>query len=73
MSKEKHKKKTSANLNELPEDKITEVDDFMDSLFENFNEEIQRTGTQKMAFEFDPVYFLYEEEDPYLENDLKER
>lgn len=45
----------------------------MDSLFENFNEEIQRTGTQKMAFEFDPVYYLYEEEDPYLENDLKER
>ena len=60
-------------INQLPDIKIKEVDDFADFILSKINEKIIQEGIQKLASESKTFNFLNEEEDIYTVNDLKER
>ncbi|MGK7395048.1 MAG: hypothetical protein ACNS62_10760 [Candidatus Cyclobacteriaceae bacterium M3_2C_046] len=60
-------------LEQLPEDKIKEVNDFADYILKKYDEEILQKGMEKLASESKTFDFLKDEEDLYSLEDLKEK
>jgi len=73
VNKEKRIEKSILRLKQLPEDKISIVDDYIDFLLSKYNEEIElQKGIERIAEESGSFKFLGEEETLYAVNDLKE-
>ena len=74
MEKEKIIKRTIKRLRLLPENKIKEIDDYVDYLLKKYHEEsIIQKGIEKLVEESNSFEFLNEEEDLYSIDDLKEK
>ena len=74
MEKEKIIERTIRRLKLLPENKIREIDDFVDYLVKKYNEEaILQKGIEKIVEESKSFEFLNDEEDLYSVEDLKEK
>jgi hypothetical protein len=74
MEKEKIIKRTIKRLRLLPENKIKEIDDYVDHLLKKYHEEttIQK-GIEKIVEDSGSFEFLEKEEDLYSVEDLKEK
>lgn len=73
MTRQAIKERTLKTINQLPEGKAEESSDFAEFMRKQYEEQqlskvIQRLAASSQAFEF-----LYDEEDLYTEDDLKEK
>ncbi|NOZ46006.1 MAG: hypothetical protein GXO79_04405 [Chlorobi bacterium] len=74
MEKEKIIKRTIKRLRLLPENKIKEIDDYVDYLLKKYHEEsIIQIGIEKLVQESKSFEFLGEDDDLYSIDDLKEK
>ncbi|MEK6546603.1 MAG: hypothetical protein AABZ28_08750, partial [Nitrospinota bacterium] len=73
MTKEILISKTVDYLKNLPDEKVAEVADFTEYLYQKYEEYILNRGIRKLASESKSFDFLKEEEDLYTINDLKEK
>ena len=73
MTKELLIDKTVGYLKNLPDNKVEEVADFTEYLYQKQEEYILNKGIQKLTSESKSFEFLKEEDDLYTLNDLKER
>jgi len=73
MEKEILLKKTMANLEKLPADRIKEVSDFIEFLLTKFEDQLITEGIQNLTSESKAFEFLENEPDLYSVNDLKIR
>jgi hypothetical protein len=60
-------------INRLPDIKIREVDDFTDFILSKIYDKIILEGIQKITSDSKSFDFLYDEEDLYTVNDIKEK
>ena len=65
--------KTFDYLNRLPQDKVIEVAEFVEFLYQKHEEYILKKGIQKMVTDSKSFEFLKEEEELYTLDDLKVR
>lgn len=73
MTKELLIDKTVDYLKNLPDDKVSEVADFTEYLYQKHEAYILNKGIQKLISESKSFEFLKEEDDLYTLDDLKER
>ncbi|OOG72411.1 hypothetical protein [Algoriphagus sp. A40] len=73
MTKEDVINKTLKVLDQLPVEKIQEVNDFADFVLKKLEDQTLRIGIQKLVEKGKPSEFLKDEEDIYTVEDLKER
>lgn len=66
-------KNTIDKINRLPEDKISEVEDFVDFLLSKIDNSILTENIQEITSDSKSFEYLKNEEDLYTVNDLKER
>ena len=64
---------TIKKIQELPEDKIREVADFVEFLLQRREEHVLNEGIQQLVSSSPAFGFLQDEEDIYTVNDLKEK
>jgi hypothetical protein len=60
-------------INQLPQEKATEISDFADFVIKKYEEQLITENIQKLAAESKSFSFLNDEEDIYSLNDLKEK
>jgi hypothetical protein len=72
MEKKKILHNTMEKLQALPEDKLSEVNDFIDFLISKIEDRNLTYAIQKQASEGEAFKFLEDEEELYSENDLKD-
>jgi uncharacterized phage-like protein YoqJ len=60
-------------INQLPEDKISEVIDFASFVLKRYEEAQLQKGIDRLTETSDAFSFLYDDADLYTLNDLKER
>jgi len=65
-------KKTVNYLEVLPDDKIIEIKDFVEFLYQKHEENILQEGITQLANRSDSFKFLEDEEDLYTLDDIKE-
>ena len=73
MSRKELLENTIKYLKELPNEKISEVHDFVKYLYQKHEEYILKTGIQKLETESGSFQFLKNEEELYTVNDIKEK
>lgn len=73
MSRKELLENTIKYLKELPNEKISEVHDFVEYLYQKHEEYILKTGIQKLETESGSLQFLEKEEELYTVNDIKEK
>jgi hypothetical protein len=73
MSRKELLENTIKYLKELPNEKISEVHDFVEYLYQKHEEYILKTGIQKLETESGSFQFLKNEEELYTINDIKEK
>jgi hypothetical protein len=73
MSRKELLENTIKYLKELPNEKISEVHDFVEYLYQKHEEYILKTGIQKLETESGSFQFLKNEEELYTVNDIKEK
>lgn len=73
MNREKLLENTQKYLNALPDDKITEVYEFVEFLYRKHEEYVLKKGIHKLESHSKSYEFLKDEEDIYTVNDIKER
>lgn len=73
MTKEVLINRTVDYLKNLPDEKVAEVADFTEYLYQKYEEYILNRGIRKLVSESKSFEFLKEEEDLYTVNDLKEK
>jgi hypothetical protein len=73
MTKELLIDKTVDYLKNLPDEKVVEVAEFTEYLYQKYEDYILNKGIQKLISESKSFEFLKEEEDLYTIEDLKER
>ncbi|WP_430810978.1 MULTISPECIES: hypothetical protein [unclassified Carboxylicivirga] len=73
MNKQAIIKDTIQTLNRLPADKVNQVHDFAEYLLSKLDDSLIAEGVQKLSSASKALDYLYEEEDLYSVNDLKER
>ena len=73
MTKELLIDKTVDYLKNLPDEKVAEVADFTEYLYQKYEKYILNKGIQKLISESKSFEFLKEEDDLYTLDDLKER
>ena len=73
MNRETLIKQTIKKLNQLPESKIKEVNDFTDFLLSKIDDIILQEGIQKLTSDSKSFEYLKDDEDLYSVNDLKEK
>lgn len=73
MTKELLIDKTVDYLKNLPDDKVSEVADFTEYLYQKHEKYILNKGIQELISESKSFEFLKEEDDLYTLDDLKER
>lgn len=66
-------KDTVEKLNQLPDTKIKEVDDFIEFLLSRIDDTILIKGIQEITSKSKSFEYLAKEEDLYTVNDLKEK
>ncbi|SHI65077.1 hypothetical protein SAMN05444280_104110 [Tangfeifania diversioriginum] len=66
-------KKTVKNLNQLSEERLIEVKDFVDFLLKRTEDKLLTEGIQELTSESKSFEYLNDEEDLYTVNDLKEK
>ncbi|WP_167606252.1 hypothetical protein [Maribellus sediminis] len=66
-------KNTIRKLNRLPDEKLPEVEDFVDFLLQKIDDALLTEGIQQLTSESKVFDYLQNEEDLYTVNDLKER
>ena len=64
---------TIKKMEQLSEDKIREVNDFVEFLLQRREEYVINEGVKQMTSESKSFEFLQEEDDIYTVNDLKEK
>ncbi len=64
--------KTVNYLEALPDDKIVEIKEFVESLYQNHEENILREGVIRLNSQSKSFKFLEDEEDLYTLDDIKE-
>lgn len=64
--------KTVNYLDALPDDKINEITDFIEFLYQKHEENILREGIHQLCSHSGSFKFLEEEEDLYTLDDIKE-
>ncbi|HRN55022.1 MAG TPA: hypothetical protein PLL71_01145 [Agriterribacter sp.] len=72
MTKEAIIKQTVSKMNQLPDDKVREISNFISFIFHQFEESLLTKGIQKMTEESQAFDFLNKEEELYTVEDLKE-
>lgn len=65
--------KTLEALEELPEEKVLQISEFVDFLMKKHEDELIQKGIYKITEESESFNFLHEEEDLYTIKDLKKR
>jgi hypothetical protein len=73
MTKELLIDKTVDYLKNLPPEKVVEVAEFTEYLYQKYEDYILNKGIQKLTSQSKSFEFLKEEEDLYTMEDLKER
>ena len=73
MSRKELLENTIKYLKELPNEKISEVHDFVEYLYQKHEEYILKTGIQKLETESGSFQFLEKEKELYTVNDIKEK
>ena len=73
MDRETLIKQAIKKLNQLPESKIQEINDYADFLLSKLDDIILQEGIQKLVSDSKSLEYLKEEEELYSVNDLKER
>lgn len=71
MTKEVLIKQTIATLKKLPQDQVSEVNQYADYIFKKYEEKILQSGIENLVLESSSYEFLKQEEDLYTEEDLK--
>lgn len=66
-------KMTVKNLNQLSEERLIEVKDFVDFLLKRTEDKLLTEGIQELTSESKSFEYLNDEEDLYTVNDLKEK
>ena len=73
MSRQQLVEQALQAINQLPEDKISEVVDFASYILKKHEETTLQAGIQRLVETSDAFAFLHDEEDLYTLDDLKER
>jgi len=73
MNREVLIKNTIKKIEQLPDIKIKEVEDFAEFLLSKVDDKILVEGIQKLASDSKAFEFLKDEEDIYTVNDIKEK
>lgn len=73
MSRQALIKNTIKKIEQLPDIKIKEVEDFAEFLLSKVDDKILVEGIQKLASDSKTFEFLKDEEDIYTVNDVKEK
>lgn len=73
MSRRQLVEQALKTINQLPEDKISEVVDFASFMLKKHEEATLQKGIERLVETSDAFAFLHEEEDLYTLDDLKER
>jgi len=73
MSKEELIHKVILTLQKLPPEKISELNDYAEYIFQKFEEEMLQKGVQQLTTEANAFQFLAEDEAIYSTKDLKEK
>ncbi len=60
-------------INQLPEEKASEIADFADFIIKRYDEQLLTDNIQQLVIESTAFSFLNDEEDLYTLTDLKER
>jgi hypothetical protein len=62
-----------SKINNLPDEKVREVNDFTEFLVSKIEDKVITEGIMKLTADSKSIGFLKDEEDLYSENDLKEK
>ena len=73
MSRRQLVEQALQTINQLPEDKISEVVDFASYILKKHEETVLQKGIERLAETSNAFAFLHDEEDLYTLDDLKER
>ena len=73
MARETIIKKTVKKLDHLSEEKLKEVEDFVDKLLRKTDDKLLTEGIHKLTSDSKSFEYLKDEEDIYTVNDLKEK
>lgn len=73
MSKEELINKAILTLQKFPPEKISEVNDFAEYIFQKFEEYLLQKGLQQITTDANAFQFLAEDEAIYSIKDLKEK
>ena len=73
MSRRQVIEKALEAINQLPDDKVSEVADFAAFILKKHEENTLQSGIQRLVETSNAFAFLHDEEDLYTLDDLKER
>jgi hypothetical protein len=62
-----------SKINNLPDEKVREVNDFTEFLVSKIEDKVITEGIMKLTVDSESIGFLKDEEDLYSVNDLKEK
>lgn len=72
MTREAIIQRTVNVINQLPQEKATEISDFADFVIKRYEDQVMTVSIQKLTSESKVFAFLNDEEDLYTLTDLKE-
>ncbi|TAE41849.1 MAG: hypothetical protein EAY66_01250, partial [Sphingobacteriales bacterium] len=72
MTREAIIQRTVNVINQLPQEKATEISDFADFVIKRYEDQVMTDSIQKLTSESKVFAFLNDEEDLYTLTDLKE-
>ncbi len=73
MTQQEIIERTVKAINQLPQEKASEISDFADFITKKYEEQLLTDNIQQLIISSKSFSFLNEEEDLYSVNDLKER
>ncbi len=73
MTRQEHIKNTVTKLNQLPDQKLQEVQDFVDFLLQKTDDKLLTKGITQLVNNSKLFEYIKDEEDLYTVNDLKEK
>ena len=73
MTQQEIIERTVQAINQLPQEKASEISDFADFITKKYEEQLLTDNIQQLIISSKSFSFLNEEEDLYSVNDLKER
>ncbi len=73
MTRETLLQRTLDHLSKLPQDKLSEVADYVEFIFKKYEDEILQKGIEKLVSNSKTFSYLKDDEDLYTVNDLKEK